>query len=129
VQVVVHWFGATDFTDPLIRKDSGDALHKLMGMPFEQNAEAWKKASPVFYVKKGDPPIMIIHGEEDQFIPVSQAKEFDAALTKAGVTHTLVLVKNGMHGFIPKPGTIMGPTMPEIQKLTDDFLAKYLKAP
>ncbi len=100
-----------------------------MGMPYAQNPGAWKKASPVFYVKASDPPTLIIHGEEDQFIPIGQAKEFDAALTKVGVTHQLVVVKNGLHGFGPKVGKTTDPTGPEIQKLTDDFLAKYLKAP
>jgi acetyl esterase/lipase len=128
VQVAVHWFGATDFTDPQVQTHSGGSIEPLMGMPYAQNPEAWKKASPAFYVKKSDPPILIIHGEEDQFLPVSQAKIFDAALTKVGATHTLVLVKNGMHGFSPVPGKITDPSMAEIQKLTDDFLAKYLKS-
>lgn len=129
VQVVVHWFGATDFTDPAVRANSGGAIEPLMGMPYAQNPEAWKKASPAFYAKKGDPPILIIHGEEDQFLPVSQAKIFDAALTKAGVTHQLVLVQNGRHGFAPVPGKKTVPSMAQIGKITDDFLANYLKAP
>jgi acetyl esterase/lipase len=129
VQAVVDWFGASDFTDPLVQADSGVAIQGLMGMPYAQNPEAWKKASPVFYVKPNDPPILIIHGEEDQFLPVSQAKTFDAALTKAGATHQLVIVKNGKHSFVPKVGNTTDPTGPEIQKLTDDFLAKYLKTP
>ena len=137
VQAVVDWFGATDFTSPYfitpqpnkISNGTSVAIQNVMGMPYAQNPGAWKSASPVFYVKSDDPPVLIVHGDVDQWIPVDQASEFDAALTKAGVTHQLVIVKNGKHSFVPKVGNTTDPTGPEIQKITNDFLAKYLKAP
>jgi hypothetical protein len=39
------------------------------------------------------------------------------------------VVKNGDHGFRPKPGTTIDPNWTGIDKAVFDFFDKYLKAP
>jgi acetyl esterase/lipase len=127
VQAVVDYYGPTDFTHP----DSGiytpkaiELTQGLFGVPFTQNPALWRSGSPLFYVKAGDPPMLLVHGDSDDLVPLAQSTMFDAALTKAGVPHRFIIVKNAGHGF-----AMVDPSRPEIYQAVDVFLAKYLKAP
>jgi acetyl esterase len=57
-----------------------------------------EKASPISYVDPSDPPIMITNSS-DEFIPVDQATDMDAALTAAGVDHELLIIPGNTHGL------------------------------
>ena len=130
VQAVVDFYGPTDFVSPDIYTPEALRLTTgLFGMPREQNLDFWKSGSPIFYVKAGDPPMLLVHGDADTLVPLAQSTSFDAALTKAGVPHELVIVKNGGHGFSPMPGTTIDPSRAEIEKDVLAFFAKYLKTP
>jgi len=130
VQAVVDFYGPTDFTRPDLYSPTAIRLTQgLMGVPYEQNPQLWKSASPFFYVKAGDPPMLLVHGDSDGLVPLAQSTVFDEALTKAGVPHQLLVVKNADHGFSPKPGTTIDPSWPAINKAVFDFFDKYLKAP
>jgi acetyl esterase/lipase len=48
------------------------------------------QASPIHYVRPGLPPILLIHGQEDETVPLSIATDFHAALQAAGATSSLV---------------------------------------
>jgi predicted esterase len=60
-----------------------------------------EKASPISYVDPSDPPIMITNSS-DEFIPVDQATDMDAALTAAGVEHQLLVIPGDTHGLSPR---------------------------
>jgi acetyl esterase/lipase len=130
VQAVVDFYGPTDFTNlsPTVYSPVAVSLTKgLFGVAYAQNPALWKSGSPVAYVKAGDPPMLLVHGDSDGLVPVAQSLVFDAALTKAGVPHQLVIVKNGDHGFKPRPGTTIDPSNAQINAITMTFLAKYLQ--
>jgi len=130
VQAVVDFYGPTDFTVHGIYTPEASRLTQgLFGVPRDQNPGLWKSGSPIDYVKAGDPPMLLVHGDSDNLVPLAQSTTFDAALTQAGVPHQLLIVKNAGHGFGPKPGTLIDPTKAGIQKAVDSFLAKYLKTP
>ena len=61
---------------------------------YRRNAEA---ASPLAYVDKSDPPILIVHGTADRLVPIEQAEIFKAALEEAGVSVELVAIEGGDH--------------------------------
>ena len=99
-------------------------------MPYAQDPAAWKSASPLYFVKAGDPPLLIVQGAADKTVPPAQSTEFDAALTKAGVEHQLILVKNGNHGFKPNPpGSIIDPSLAQISADVFAFFDAHLKKP
>jgi dipeptidyl aminopeptidase/acylaminoacyl peptidase len=51
-------------------------------------------------VRAGAPPVITIHGEEDDVAPYAQAVRFHAALDKAGVPNRLVTIRGRKHdGF------------------------------
>ena len=130
VDAVVDFYGPTDFTDPGTYSFEATRLTKgLFGVARDQNPGLWKSGSPLAYVKAGDPPMLLVHGDSDEMVPLAQSTVFDAALTQAGVPHQFLIVKNAGHSFRPKPGAVIDPTNAGIQKAVDTFLAKYLKTP
>ena len=68
----------------------------LGGTP-DKLPEVYVKASPLTYVTKDDPPILLINGDMDTTVPVQQAEILDAKLTAVGVPHTLVVKKGYGH--------------------------------
>ena len=128
VQAVVDFFGPTDFTHPANYSPAAIKLTEgLFGVPYEQNPDLWKSGSPLFYVKAGDPPMFLIHGDSDSLVPLAQSTVFDEALTKAGVPHQFLIVKNGEHSLKPKAGTKIDPGWPDINNAVIAFFDKYLK--
>lgn len=50
-------------------------------------------------------PILIVHGEADQVVPVSFAKQLDARLSADGISHDVLLVPGAAHEFMTdQPG-------------------------
>jgi carboxymethylenebutenolidase len=45
------------------------------------------------------PPVLILHGDADHIVPVSQATDLDALLTKAGRPHEMKIYSGAQHGF------------------------------
>ncbi len=97
VQAVVDVSGPTDFTvdhDP-----DGDAfLANFLGAGYSKHSEVWREASPAFHVSKKDAPFLIVHGTEDQNVPISQAQELFKKLQSAGLPVSFIKV-NDVHTF------------------------------
>jgi dipeptidyl aminopeptidase/acylaminoacyl peptidase len=45
-----------------------------------------REASPLGYADAADPPFLLVHGEADTTVPVTQSRALEAALQKAGVS-------------------------------------------
>ena len=65
----------------------------------DPNDSILTKMSVLTYVDKNDPPVQIFQGDVDPFVSVEQAQKLEGALEKANVSHELVLVKGGGHGW------------------------------
>jgi acetyl esterase/lipase len=129
VQAVVDYFGPTDFVTPDIYSEQAKFLTMgLFGAPRDKDPALWKSGSPVFYVKAGDPPVLMVHGDADKLVPLAQSQVFADALTKAGVPNQLLVIHNGGHGFGALPGTKIDPGWPIINQTVLDFFAKNLAA-
>ena len=70
----------------------------LLGGSGEKVSEVARKASPITYVSKDDPPFLIMHGDVDTTVPVQQSEAFAEALKKAEVPVILVVLKGVGHG-------------------------------
>lgn len=131
VQAVVDYYGPTDFVTPGIYSEQATKLtENLMGKPLAGNEALWKSGSPVFYVKAGAPPMLLIHGDIDGTIPLAQSTALAEALKKAGVPYEFIVVKRGGHGlgFNPKPNPAMQPGEAKITESVISFLDRHLKA-
>jgi acetyl esterase/lipase len=93
------------------------SIEQFLGGPVEQNRAKAIAASATTYVSKDDAPFLIIHGENDMSIPVSQSEELASKLKAAGVNVTLIVAEDRGHG-VGGPGFA-----PEITA----FFDKYLK--
>lgn len=116
VQAVVDWYGPTDFLTVGVK----DTRSKLLGGDAQALPEKAKKASPMTYVSRDAAPFLIMHGDEDQTVPIAQSETFAAALKQAGADVTFVVLKGGKHG-----GALF--TNAENLKLIEGFFARHLK--
>jgi carboxymethylenebutenolidase len=56
--------------------------------------------SPTLYPRAATmPPVLIIHGESDRLVPVSQARDLDEVLTRAGRPHEMKIYPGANHAF------------------------------
>lgn len=76
---------------------------KMLGKTGAEAPELYRVASPITYVDKNDPPILILHGTADTTVDLKQSKMFAAALQKAGTGHELVIVEGAPHTFHLQP--------------------------
>lgn len=56
------------------------------------------EASPIFHITPDAPPFMLVHGEQDDIVPIAQSEQFAEALRRAGVTVELLRIPGGDHG-------------------------------
>ncbi len=62
-------------------------------------AELWRDRSAIYHAPEITTPTLILHGQEDRRVPVSQGQEFYRALRRAGVPTELVLYPRAGHGL------------------------------
>lgn len=71
------------------------------GTPYE-NRELYEKFNPINYVKNFKTPCLVIHGEQDFRVPISQAKQLFTALQRNGVESKFLYFPDECH-FVRKP--------------------------
>lgn len=65
----------------------------------DEYAPLFRAISPITYIDKNDPPMIIFHGTADNVVPYCQGQELYDELTKAGIKSELNIVPEGGHGF------------------------------
>lgn len=79
--------------------DIGFAIpREVGGNPFD-NLEAYRKMSPLTYVKKIKTPLLIIHSEQDLRCPMEQAEQLFISLKMMGRTTEFVRFPQEPHGL------------------------------
>jgi dipeptidyl aminopeptidase/acylaminoacyl peptidase len=93
-------------SDLLTMGDQGDAvlvaesfISLLGSVPRGQLGADLNKASPTTYVKKGDPPFLILDSNNDEIVYPEQSEELAWYLGVDGVPHQLLTVFDGGHEF------------------------------
>ncbi len=74
------------------------ALDLLLGGQPDAVPELARLASPVFLVDRKDPPLLLLHGDQDLQMPVNQALELFGAYREVGATVQLEIVPGAAHG-------------------------------
>ena len=86
---------------------------------FRAVADMWgTMGARVSWLKKGGPPLLIIHGKEDETITVSAAEQIDARARQIGLPHETFLIEGMGHG-LPLNLQVNGQTL--LQHLVDFF--------
>lgn len=84
-----------------------------------------REASPVRRVDGDEPAHLVVHGVEDQLVPVNQARSLTDSLVVENLSATLIEVENAGHGLVPSSGPI-DPSLAEIEDRVVSFLAEEL---
>jgi acetyl esterase/lipase len=100
VACVVSYFGPTDLSLYSTSPGLEDAfMVPLLGKECKLDNTLYKKASPIEYVTKKAPPILMIHGTFDLIVPIVHSERLLKKLKDVGTTAELVKVPGGGHGF------------------------------
>lgn len=97
VAAIVNWFGISDVADLLDGPNAKNYTREWFGSMSNADQLA-KQVSPINYVRSGLPPIITIHGENDDVAPYNHSVRLHAALDKAGVPNQLVTIRGRKHG-------------------------------
>jgi dipeptidyl aminopeptidase/acylaminoacyl peptidase len=97
VAAIINWFGISDVAELLDGPNAKNYAREWFGSM--SNAEQLaKQLSPVNNVRPGLPPIITIHGENDDVAPYSASVRLHALLDKAKVPNELVTIRGRNHG-------------------------------
>ena len=129
VQAVCDWFGPTDLltmppntisetrTEADIAQSNGA---KLLGATVRDVPALAKQASALYQVSEDDPPFLIMHGEKDPGVPLSQSERLHDKLLTAGAQSELKVIANAGHGGKEFQ-------TPEAKQFVLDFFSRTLK--
>jgi alpha-L-fucosidase 2 len=95
-QAVVSLYAQSSFEFVPLNGDVHRFLDPFIAQKGEK--EAIREASPITYVSKDDPPFLEILGTEDEYIPMSEATNLQAALHAVKVRCDIIAIPGGKHG-------------------------------
>ena len=104
VQGIISFYGGANLTTILKQSTPHGlsvrvpALDLLLGGQPEDVPALARLASPVFHVDQRDPPLLLLHGDQDPQMPVNQALELWGAYQKAKAPVQLEIVHGAAHG-------------------------------
>ncbi len=104
VAAIVDYFGASNLTTILAQSTPHGlsvrrpALELLLGALPDAEPRLAQLASPVAHVDRGDPPLLIFHGDQDPQMPINQSHELQGAYEKAGLDVHFDVVHGAAHG-------------------------------
>lgn len=108
VQAVCDWFGPTDLEQLANYKASGpwkppdlpmQIVTQFLGGPIAQTKKLAREANPITYVSAKSPPFLIMHGDQDTLVPLSQSQLLADAIKAAGSQVDLRVINGAGHGF------------------------------
>ena len=112
IAAVIDFYGIADVADQL--EGPNQRPYAVAWIPPQPDRMTLaKQMSPITYVRKGLPPILVIHGDADPVVPYQQSVELAKALKSGRDDVELMTVEGGKHGFTPEQ---MGKLWPQIFK-------------
>ena len=123
VACAVSFAGPTDWTLLSSIEHRHPAYRQLIG--YEPGTPAAdlasklvKDVSPISFASKDDPPIMQVHGDKDDIVPIQHASNLHQKLKTLGVESELVVVPGGNHGVAGAGG--------DTSRRATDFVRQHL---
>ncbi|MFC2002710.1 alpha/beta hydrolase family protein [Chloroflexota bacterium] len=104
----------------------GDVFVPFLGGTPEKQPEIHRTASPINYVTKDDPPLLLIQGDLDLLSPYNQSEKMYQAYQHAGLEAMLIKVSGAGHGFRQATDSPISPSRDEINQIRLDFFIKHL---
>jgi acetyl esterase/lipase len=104
IQAIVSYYGASNLTTILAQSTPfglgvrEPALRDLLGALPDATPVLAELASPVAHVNAGDPPLLLLHGDQDPQMPINQAHELQGAYERLGLDAHFDVVHGAAHG-------------------------------
>lgn len=90
--------GVTDWYTMHAQTNIPDADVLLLAADPQEDSDAYRRCSPVTYVSRVTTPTLLLHGENDPVVPVTQAYIFYRALRKHNIPVECVIYPREGHG-------------------------------
>lgn len=113
VQAIVDLFGPSELQE---------LANEKAAFSRGKSAELLQSASPLQYLDKRDPPLLILHGDKDQVVPLSQSKILHQRYQQAGLDSELHVIKGAGHGGVQFKD-------PAQYQLIKDFFEQHISKP
>ncbi|WP_447724364.1 alpha/beta hydrolase fold domain-containing protein [Sphingomonas koreensis] len=94
---IVDFYGPSDLRPESLGAWRSPSITKWVGEGPDAAALA-ARMSPLALVRKGQPPVFIVHGDADDVVPIQSSQLLKAALDRAGVPSEFQTVPGGGHG-------------------------------
>ena len=95
----------------------------LLGGLISEKQEMAKLLSPVEWICKNSPPVLLLHGEQDKVLPIQQSIYLEEIGKARGADIKLLRVKNADHSF---NGKNILPSMADINKIAAEYMIEKL---
>ena len=101
VQAAVPFYGIYDWTPAHGRKGMEDFLLRfgIMKQRYAEDPDLYEQASPLLRVGPHAPPFFVLHGDQDVFAPVQQARLLAGRLREAGSPVVYAELPGAQHAF------------------------------
>jgi len=125
VQAAASYYGVADFTAQFPQETQQVIVRFFRGTEKEKS-RLYRLASPIFYVSRKDPPLLLVHGEEDDVVPLEQSVRIAEAYRRLGPPVEFIVAKNAGHNFAHVGNDPMSPSVEIIHQKTVEFFKHYL---
>jgi dipeptidyl aminopeptidase/acylaminoacyl peptidase len=109
----------TNWVSKIGTTDIGPANSWNIGTVWEQPDQVWER-SPIRYVNKVTTPTLLVGGDADKRVPITQAQEFYWSLKVGGVPTELVIYPRQKHGFHERMHQL------DLAQRVRDWFAQYI---
>ncbi|WP_072688377.1 alpha/beta hydrolase family protein [Rhodococcus marinonascens] len=103
-ELVVSQAGALDLASAAERGRRIRYIEDLLGMPYQENPDVYRSASPHHRIPVGV-PVVCVHGAEDVQVPAKVSVRYSKAAAEAGDPVDLHIVEGEDHYAFLNPGT------------------------
>ncbi|MBI2421949.1 MAG: alpha/beta hydrolase [Candidatus Hydrogenedentes bacterium] len=104
-QAIVAWFPPTDLINwggpdgyKMIQTVRPDLFKEIFGEITDLTAQL-KSISPIYFVTPDDPPLLLIHGDQDKTVPVQQSEILKAKFEETQLPVKLIVQPGGPHTY------------------------------
>ncbi len=91
LQAVVAYFPPTDLKD-IVSMDSDFPALRF-------DAQLAAANSPIEFVSEDDPPVLLIHGDLDELVPIAHSERLNAALLEVNASVEFITIEGAAHSF------------------------------
>ena len=136
ISAVVSWYAPVDFRDKTLMfkgepKGKKDRFKDriMAGSKPEEEQDRRREISPINYINESSPPLLVIHGEEDETIPVKHARLMRRKAKQKSAKVKVVIIKNAGHNWRQHEESESIPVKKaKIIKETVDFFIENIKS-